>query len=70
MESDNKKISVKKIHRKKFFASLGTGFLGFVLFNSFPFKFFVDKKMKNEDQVTIQINPLAVRRNKQDGKNV
>jgi hypothetical protein len=70
MELEEKEISVKIIHRKKFFASLGTGFFGFILFNSFPFKFFRTEDMKKEKQVTIQINPLAVRRKKSDGKNV
>ena len=69
MELSKKEISVKKIHRKKFFLSLGTGFFGFILFNSFPFKFFTKKEMKQEKQVTIQINPLAVSRKKQDRKN-
>jgi len=69
MELNKKEISVKKIHRKKFFASLGTGFFGLMVFNSYPFKFFASKEVKKRKQVSIQINPLAVSRKKTDGKN-
>jgi hypothetical protein len=69
MELNKKEIFIKKIHRKKFFVSLGTGFFGLILFNSFPFKLFTTKEMKKEKQITIQINPLAVRRKNPEGKN-
>ena len=69
MELNKKEISVKKIHRKKFFASLGTGVFGFMVFNSFPFNFFASKDMKKKKQISVQINPLAVSRKRTDGKN-
>jgi hypothetical protein len=69
MQLIKKEIKVNKIHRKKFFSSLATGVFGFIFFNSLPLKFFSTKKMKNEQQVTIQINPHAVSRRKSDIKN-
>ena len=69
MELNKEEISVKKIHRKKFFISLGTGFLGFMFFNSIPLKFFTKKEMEKETKLNVRINPLAVSRKKTDGKN-
>lgn len=65
------KIINKKIHRKKFFISLGTGFAGFMLLKSFPFSFFNKKPstLKENNEIKVKINPLAVRRNKIGGNN-
>ncbi len=58
----------KKIKRKKFFASVGTGFLGYVVFRSFPFNLFVKKEEIKSQKIKVRINPLAVER-KNTGKN-
>ncbi len=65
------KIINKKIQRKKFFISLGTGFAGFMLLKSFPFSFFNknSNSLKENREINIKINPLAVRRNKIGGNN-
>jgi hypothetical protein len=69
MDKINKReITVNKIHRKKFFESLGTGFFGFMVFNSFPFKFLSSRERK-EKEISIRINPLAISRKKTKGKN-
>jgi hypothetical protein len=58
----------KKINRKKFFASVGTGFLSYVVFKSFPFNLFAKKEKIKSPKIKVRINPLAVER-KNTGKN-
>lgn len=57
------------MERKKFFLSIGAGFLGFAVFKSIPFSNLLSKK-KEDEKVTIAPNPLAVRRKKIGEKNV
>ena len=58
-----------KIVRKKFFNNISKGFVGFLLFNSFPFKIFGKDFLKNKE-VEVKINPNAVVRKKNGKKNV
>ena len=57
------------MERKKFFLSIGAGFLGFAVFKSIPFSNLLSRK-KEDVKVTIAPNPLAVRRKKIGEKNV
>lgn len=66
MESD--KTNSNKINRKKFFSSLGTGVISYFIIKSLPFSFL--GKRREDKQVTIEINPDAVRRTKIGDKNV
>ncbi len=66
MESE--KINSRKINRKKFFSSLGTGVFGYFVVKSIPFSF-MSRNIKDK-KVTIEINPDAVRRTKIGEKNV
>lgn len=66
----------KKVNRSKFFKSMGIGILGFAVLNSLPFKLFKTVKQKDAvaiqhkgEKVKIQINNLAIKRNKIGGKN-
>lgn len=63
MESENS----NKINRKKFFSSLGTGVISYLIFKSIPFS--IGKRMMDK-KVIIEINPDAVRRTKIGEKNV
>lgn len=62
------KIISKKVNRKKFFSSLGTGVFGYLLIRSIPFS--LSGKSAPEKKVTIEINPDAVSRTKIGEKNV
>lgn len=58
----------KKFNRKKFFASIGTGFLSYIIFKTFPFNLFSKKEKTKSQKIKVKINPLAVQR-KNTGKN-
>lgn len=67
------KIFQKKIERKKFVISLGTGLAALVLMKSFVYKMFftkssVSSKTKKRN-IKIKPNPMAVSRNKLGVKN-
>lgn len=57
----------KKIKRKSFFTTAGTGILGYFVFRSFPFNLFAKKELKKTNKIKVKINPLAVER-KNTGK--
>jgi hypothetical protein len=62
-----KNIFEKKLERKKFFTSIGAGFLGYMVLSKFPFSLFGKKSIAakdNNSKIKIKINPLAVSRNK------
>jgi len=68
MQLEKKSNSGKKIERKKFFFSLGLGFLGvfaskYIVFNSFKRRAKVIKP-KTVNNSRVKINPLAVSRKK------
>lgn len=65
---ESKKFNSKKIDRKRFFSSLGTGVIGYFIFKSIPFSFI--RKRITDERVTIEINPDAVSRTKIGEKNV
>ena len=52
MESE--KFNFKKIDRKRFFSSLGTGIFGYFIFKSIPFSFM--RKRITGKRVKIEIN--------------
>jgi hypothetical protein len=52
----------KKIKRKNFFTTAGTGFMTYVVFRSFPFNLFAKKEEKLTQKIKVRINPLAVQR--------
>jgi hypothetical protein len=58
----------KKIKRKNFFVSAGTGFMSYVVFRTFPLNLFAKKEKKMPQKIKVKINPLAVQR-KNTGKN-
>ena len=58
----------KKLNRKKFFSSLGTGVFGYLLIRSIPFSLL--GKSEHTKKVTIEINPDAISRTKIGEKNV
>lgn len=62
------KITPRKINRKKFFSSLGTGVFGYLVIKSMPFSFLA--KTTKQKKVTVEINPDAVSRTKIGDKNV
>ena len=62
------KLNPKKINRKKFFSSLGTGVFGYFAVKSIPFSFL--RKKEKDKEVMIAINPDAVSRTKIGEKNV
>lgn len=55
------------MNRKKFFSSFGVGIAGLMLIKTLPFKLF--KKKKNDKNISVKINPLAVKRENIGGKN-
>ncbi len=55
-------IFQKKIKRDRFFTSIGTGFLSYVVFKSFPFNFLAKKEKLKKQKIKVRINPLAVQR--------
>ena len=57
----------KKIKRKNFFRTAGTGILGYLVFRSFPFNLLTKKEAKKTQKIKVRINPLAVER-KNTGK--
>lgn len=69
---DLQNIFQKKVERKKFFVSLGAGFMGYFVLRSFPFNLF-GRKTNNKNvktgSVKVKLNPLAVSRNKIGGNN-
>ncbi len=69
---DIQKIFDKRLKRKNFFYSLGTGIAGYAVMKTFPFnfigkRFFNDRK--EQQKVLVKINPLAVSRQKIGGNN-
>ncbi len=59
------KIFDKKFKRKKFFISLGSGFAGYMFMKTFPLNLLNKKSsIKEEEEVRVKINPLAVSRKK------
>lgn len=67
-EMEIAKSDLKKINRKKFFSSLGTGVFGYFVVKSIPFSFL--RKKEKDKEVVVAINPDAVRRTKIGEKNV
>jgi hypothetical protein len=67
-EMETVKLNPKKINRKKFFSSLGTGVFGYFAVKSIPFSFL--RKKEKDKEVMIAINPDAVSRTKIGEKNV
>jgi hypothetical protein len=62
------KLNPKKINRKKFFSSIGTGVFGYFVIKALPFSFL--RKKEKDKEVIISINPDAVSRKKIGEKNV
>jgi hypothetical protein len=60
---------MKKIGRGKFFVFFTTGFMSLALFRNFNFEAFRKKTIKDHP-VKVEINPLAVSRNKSGENNV
>ncbi len=67
---DLKKVFDTKIERKKFFTTVGAGFIGYFVMRSLPFKLLNKKKNSKKTKITLEVNPLAVQRKKVGGKNV
>ncbi|MFC2103004.1 hypothetical protein ACFLSS_01100 [Bacteroidota bacterium] len=57
------------IERKKFFGTVGLGFLGFLFAGFSPLKVFL-KNRNATKRVDVKINSLAVKRTKMGGRNV
>ena len=57
------------MNRNKFFSVVGLGMIGVLLSKIVPFKFTSGKIAKTK-KVKVKINPLAVKREKDIGKNV
>jgi hypothetical protein len=55
--------------RKKFFNVFGLGILG-ILFTKFSSQNISFRNLKGKKKINVNINPLAVKRNKIGGKNV
>ena len=60
----------KKIKRKNFFTTAGTGMLGYFVFRTFPFNLFTKKEVKKTQKIKVRINPLAVERKNTGKSNV
>lgn len=60
----------KKIKRKNFFATAGTGMLSYFVLRTFPFNLFAKKEAKKTQKIKVRINPLAVQRKKAGKTNV
>ncbi|MBZ0200257.1 MAG: hypothetical protein K8H86_10340 [Ignavibacteriaceae bacterium] len=60
----DKIVNQNKIKRKSFFASLGSGALGFFVAGSLPFKLFAKKEVIKKAKIKVDVNPLAVSRKK------
>ena len=58
------------MNRKNFFTSISFGAVGFVIYNSFPMKYFSKKLNDSNTKLEVKVNPLAVGRNKAGKKNV
>jgi hypothetical protein len=58
------------MNRKKFFTSISLGAFGFVVYNSFPIKYFSKASAFSKNKIEVRVNPLAVSRKKVGGKNV
>ncbi len=58
------------MNRKIFFTSISLGAVGFVVYNSFPIKYFSQKTDSFKNKIEVKVNPLAVSRKKAGGKNV
>jgi hypothetical protein len=63
-------MSDKKINRNKFFITAGTGIAGFFLLKTFPFSLFSKKDVTNKKEVSVKVNPQAVKRQKAGNGNV
>ena len=55
--------------RKKFFNIFGLGLLGMMITRSFPIKF-LSKDNERKKKIKVEINPLAVKREKPGVKDV
>jgi hypothetical protein len=62
------KNEIKKIERKKFFASIGIGFTGLMLFSFSPIKFIMKKDKPTK--LKVSLNPLSVKRKMTGANNV
>ncbi len=59
------------MNRKKFFSSIGIAAIGYLITKSFPKIPFFNKILNNKSaEVSVKINPLAVRREKPGKENV
>jgi len=74
MELNIKPNKSGKMERKKFFYSIGLGFIGTLAVKNIILNFFTKKIVADKSHVSkntrVKINPLAVRRNKTGTKNV
>ena len=61
------KINSGKMNRKKFFSSIGTGIMGYLIVRSIPFGL-IGKRVKDK-KVKIEIYPDAIRRTDKGEKN-
>jgi hypothetical protein len=57
------------MERKRFFITIGAGFLGLAIFRSMPFYSLLTRK-DDDKKIKISPNPLAVSRKKIGDKNV
>jgi hypothetical protein len=60
----------KKLKRKNFFTTAGTGILSYFVARSFPFNLFSKKEAKETKKIKVRINPLAVQRKNAGKRNV
>jgi hypothetical protein len=67
MNNQNSLHTVKELGRKKFFSKISKGFMGLVILSSFPFNLF--GRNSSSRKIKININPLAVKREKGNKKN-
>jgi hypothetical protein len=58
-----------KLDRKKFFLSAAAGLAGIALFNKFPFSFLARESKSANSKISVKINPMAVSRGSEKGKN-
>ncbi len=62
MRNQEKLNKISEINRKNFFSRISKGFLGFIVVSSFPFNLFAGNS--SSKKIQIKINPLAVKRTK------
>jgi hypothetical protein len=58
-----------KLDRKKFFLSAAAGLAGLALLKKFPFNFLTKGNKSADSKINVKINPLAVSRSNEKGKN-